>query len=156
VASPQGTFVRNKDGAWRRIATREAKLITEKKWDKAGNGDRNGAPRLGVDASGQLRDDKHLPAIASLLDQAQFELISKPGSGLVAVQGSAGSGKTTVGLHRVAYLAYAEPSRFRPERMLVVVPNDALVHYVGRVLPSLGVEGVPVSTFARWSARVVD
>ena len=48
----------------------------------------------------------------------------------MAIQGSAGSGKTTVGLHRVAYLAFAEPQRFRPDRMLVVVPNEALIHYV--------------------------
>ena len=74
--------------------------------------------------------------------------------GLVAIQGSAGSGKTTVGLHRVAYLAYQEPQRFRPEKMFVVVPNEALVHYVSRVLPALGVEGVAVTTFARFAARL--
>jgi DNA helicase-2/ATP-dependent DNA helicase PcrA len=73
----------------------------------------------------------------------------------VAIQGSAGSGKTTVGLHRVAYLAFREPQRFRPDKMFVVVPNEALVHYVGRVLPSLGVEGVPVNTFARFASRLV-
>ncbi len=39
--------------------------------------------------------------------------------------------------------------------MFVVVPNEALVHYVGRVLPSLGVEGVPVTTFARFASRLV-
>jgi DNA helicase-2/ATP-dependent DNA helicase PcrA len=71
----------------------------------------------------------------------------------VAIQGSAGSGKTTVGLHRVAYLAFREPGRFRPERMFVVVPNEALIHYVSRVLPSLGIEGVPVTTFARFASR---
>jgi DNA helicase-2/ATP-dependent DNA helicase PcrA len=74
---------------------------------------------------------------------------------LVAIQGSAGSGKTTVGLHRVAYLAFHDPQRFRPEKMFVVVPNDALVHYVSRVLPSLGVEGVPVTTFTRFASRLV-
>ena len=148
VSAPQGTFVRSKDGAWRRTASREAKLMTEKKWGS------NGA-RLGVDAAGEMRTDKHLPAIASLLDAAQFELIAKPGVGLVAVQGSAGSGKTTVGLHRVAYLAFADPRRFRPENMLVVVPHDALVHYVDRVLPSLGVEGVRVTTWWRFARPIV-
>ncbi len=103
-----------------------------------------------------MRQDKHLPAIASLLDQRQFDLIARDSAGLVAIQGSAGSGKTTVGLHRVAYLAFREPPRFRPEKMFVVVPNEALIHYVGRVLPELGVPGVPVSTFARFAARLVD
>ena len=151
VASPQGTFVRAHDGRWRRTATREARLLTEKTWTRAAGE----TARLGVDASGQMRQDKHLPAIASLLDAAQFELIAQPGAGLVAVQGSAGSGKTTVGLHRVAYLAFADPSRFRPDRMMVVVPHEALVHYVARVLPSLGVEGVPVTTFGRWGQKIV-
>ena len=57
------------------------------------------------------------------------------------MQGSAGSGKTTIGLHRIAYLAFADPRRFRPERMLVVVYQRALATYVSRVLPSLDVDG---------------
>ena len=73
-------------------------------------------------ALGDLRGDKHLPAIASLLDAAQFDLIARPGAGLVAVQGSAGSGKTTVGLHRVAYLAFTDPSRFRPSQLRTAMP----------------------------------
>jgi DNA helicase-2/ATP-dependent DNA helicase PcrA len=166
VASPQGTFVRGKDGTWRRIATHASRLQTEKRWAKArgaaaaadaraSGGLSPERPRLGVGADGSIRQDKHLPAIAALLDEKQFELIAKPGAGLVAIQGSAGSGKTTVGLHRVGYLAFTDPNRFRPERMMVVVPHDALVHYVARVLPSLGVEGVPVTTFARFGTKLV-
>jgi DNA helicase II / ATP-dependent DNA helicase PcrA len=153
VSAPQGTFVRGQGGAWKRVASRRARLETEKKW-----GARRGVPseaRLGIASDGGLRQDKHLPAIAGLLDPQQFDLIARDGAGLMAVQGSAGSGKTTVGIHRVAYLAFREPQRFRPDNMLIVVPNDALVHYVSRVLPSLGVEGVPVSTFGSFAARLV-
>ncbi len=153
VSAPVGTFVRGADGAWKRVAAQRARLETEQKWAA-----RHGVPaaaRLGIGADGRLRQDKHLPAIASMLDPEQFDLIARETSGLVAIQGSAGSGKTTVGLHRVAYLAFTEPGRFRPERMLVVVPNEALIHYVGRVLPSLGVEDVPVTTFSRFAARMV-
>jgi DNA helicase II / ATP-dependent DNA helicase PcrA len=153
VAAPQGTFSRGADGRWTRSRVHRPRLETEALWSA-----RVGVPaeaRLGVGADGSMRRDKHLPSIASLLDERQFDLVAREGSGLVAIQGSAGSGKTTVGLHRVAYLAYREPQRFRPERMFVVVPNDALVHYVGRVLPSLGVEGVSVTTFARFAMRVV-
>jgi DNA helicase II / ATP-dependent DNA helicase PcrA len=153
VSAPQGTFSRGKDGRWRRTSVHSSRLETETKWS-----DRNGVPgkaRLGVGADGEVREDKHLPAIAAMLDEHQFDLIAKESAGLVAIQGSAGSGKTTVGLHRVAYLAFREPQRFRPEKMFVVVPNDALVHYVGRVLPSLGVEGVQASTFARFGTRLV-
>ena len=158
VSSPQGTFVRARDGRWKRVAVHHARLETEK--GRAARAGAASAPvskvaaRLGVGADGELRQDKHLPAIAALLDEAQFALIARETSGLVAIQGSAGSGKTTVGLHRVAYLAFQEPSRFRPEKMVVVVPNEALIHYVSRVLPSLGVEGVPVTTFGRFAARL--
>ena len=153
VSSPQGAFVRGKDGVWKRVAAHRSRLQTESKWT-ARQGDA-GSARLGVGADGQLRQDKHLPAIAAMLDEQQFALIARDSAGLVAIQGSAGSGKTTVGLHRVAYLAALEPQRFRPERMLVVVPNEALIHYVSRVLPSLGVEGVPVTTFSRFAVRLV-
>ena len=152
MQAPQGTFVLRPDGNWHRMAERAARLETEKKW-AARHGDRAGA-RLGVGADGQARQDKHLPAIAALLDERQFDLIARDAAGLVAIQGSAGSGKTTVGLHRVAYLAFRDANRFRPDKMHVFVPNEALVHYVGRVLPELGVPGVPVSTFGRFAARM--
>jgi DNA helicase-2/ATP-dependent DNA helicase PcrA len=152
VAAPQGTFVLRPDGQWKRMGERAARLETEKRWTaQRGNA---GDARLGIGADGQGRQDKHLPAIASLLDQKQFDLIARDGTGLVAIQGSAGSGKTTVGLHRVAYLAFRDPTRFRADKMFVVVPNEALRHYVGRVLPELGVPGVAVSTFARFAARI--
>jgi DNA helicase-2/ATP-dependent DNA helicase PcrA len=160
VSAPQGTFVRTADGLWKRVAVHGARLETEKKWS-ARQGIASEA-RLGIGSDGQRRQDKHLPAIAALLDPQQFALIARPagdskaGDGLVAIQGSAGSGKTTVGLHRVAYLAFQEPQRFRPDKMFVVVPNEALVHYVSRVLPSLGVEGVPVTTFARFASRLTS
>jgi DNA helicase-2/ATP-dependent DNA helicase PcrA len=154
VTARQGVFVHGPDGRWKRVAAERARLETERAWAA-----RHGTPseaRLGVGADGALRQDKHLPAIAALLDPRQFELIARDDAGLIAIQGSAGSGKTTVGLHRVAYLAFDNPRRFRPEAMLVMVPTEALVHYVSRVLPALGVEGVSVSTFDRFAARVLS
>jgi DNA helicase II / ATP-dependent DNA helicase PcrA len=150
VSAPQGTFVRDAAGTWRRATADAARLVTKRAWDKEKN--EKEASTLGVEPA--RREDKHLPAIASLLDPTQFDLVTRS-DGLVVVQGGAGSGKTTVGLHRVAYLAFADPSRFRPDRMMVVVPHDALRHYVERVLPSLGVEGVRITTFNRFADRIL-
>jgi DNA helicase-2/ATP-dependent DNA helicase PcrA len=145
VACPQGVFI-HRNGSWSRMAAHLGKLSVRKTDEP---------PRLGVGADQKPRTDKHLPAIAAMLDAAQFELITRPSTGLVAIQGSAGSGKTTVGLHRAAYLASTDPRRFRPDRMLVIVPNEALRHYVGHVLPALGVDGVAIGTFARFARRIV-
>jgi len=168
VASPQGTFSRDlRSGQWRETATRQARLQIARDGSAAeivGQTPvvprRDALPppppaargRLGFDDTGSRGPDRHLPAIAALIDPRQFELITQPSSGLIAIQGSAGSGKTTIGLHRIAYLAFAEPRRFKPERMLVIVYQRALAAYVSRVLPSLDVQGVPVMTFAGWAA----
>lgn len=154
VSAPQGTYVRDPNGSWRQLQKVQSKLVA-RKHDGAKGGGIASDVKLGVGADGRIREDKVLPAIASMLDKEQFDLITKPGTGVVAIQGSAGSGKTTVGLHRVAYLHSIEPERFRPDRMLVVVPTEALIHYVGRVLPDLGVDGVRITTAARFARRAV-
>jgi DNA helicase-2/ATP-dependent DNA helicase PcrA len=166
VAAPQGTFSRDfKTGAWRQVSAQTARLQIARDGSAAtmiparpahGKPAAAAPPsaargKLGLDDSGQRRPDRHLPAIAALIDPRQFELITQPSSGLIAVQGSAGSGKTTIGLHRIAYLAFAEPRRFRPDKMLIIVYQRALAAYVSRVLPALDVDGVPVMTFAAWA-----
>jgi DNA helicase-2/ATP-dependent DNA helicase PcrA len=94
-----------------------------------------------------------LKEVTGLIDPRQFELITAPDSGLVVIQGGAGSGKTTIGLHRLAYLAYNDKRRFRTDRMLVVVFNDALARYIAEVLPALDVNGVAVRTYAKWAEK---
>ncbi len=157
VTAPQGTFVKEADGRWRRAAAHTARLRLPSKdgKDKVAAAAASAAAGSATDRSRSTSADRLLPAIAAMLDKEQYDLITKPGAGLVAIQGSAGSGKTTVGLHRVAYLHASQPNRYRPNRMLVVVPNEALVHYTSRVLPGLGVEGVPVLTFHRWAVRAM-
>ena len=77
---------------------------------------RDGA--LGVGATFAAREDRHLPEIAALLDPRQFELISRPDSGIVVIQGGAGSGKTTIGIHRMAFLNFNARHRFAADKML--------------------------------------
>src|ERR1017187_3662205 len=79
--------------------------------------------------------------------------MTAPHSGVVVIQGGAGSGKTTIGLHRLAYLNFAHPERFPAKRMVVVTQGTALASYIGQVLPALGVQGVRVLTFQDWAER---
>ena len=153
IGAPQGTFMMRGDGHWVRAGQSATQL----------RGGQGSAPRpsdykpvgkLGVAVNGEGREDKHLPEIAALIDKRQFELITRPDSGLVVIQGGAGSGKTTIGLHRMAYLAFQQPKRFRADQMLIVVFNDALARYISYVLPALGVPGVPVTTYNAWARKL--
>ena len=148
VQAPQGTYVRRSaDSEWRHIEARATEL-------GGGQGTASRpAPRgvLGIGPDGDQRMDRHLPEIAALLDPRQFELISAPEAGVVVIQGGAGSGKTTIGLHRMAYLAYRDRERFGPDRMMVVTSGPALSSYISEVLPSLGVPGVRVTTFTAFA-----
>ncbi|MFQ5666707.1 MAG: UvrD-helicase domain-containing protein [Candidatus Binatia bacterium] len=109
--------------------------------------------RLGTDPRGiRQRADKHLPDIASLIDPKQFALITRPSSGFVVIRGTAGSGKTTVALHRIAFLAYEDQS-IDSTHTLVVVFSPALRDYVSQLLPALRVGRVQVRTFHEWAAQ---
>ena len=109
--------------------------------------------KLGVVGDESLREDKHLREITALIDPKQFDLITQPDSGIVILQGGAGSGKTTVALHRAAYLHYNNPNVFSPKKMVVVVKSEPLTEYISRVLPSLDVQGTQVVTLDNWMQR---
>lgn len=94
--------------------------------------------------------DGHLPPILSLITQEQFELITHSPDKPIVIQGIAGSGKTTVALHRLAWLLHEDNSNARPEKCMVVVFNRALKTYIETTLPELGVKGVAIKTYHQW------
>jgi DNA helicase-2/ATP-dependent DNA helicase PcrA len=154
VDAPEGTFARA-DGVedrWEarrreppRMAGGEGAALRA---HRAGEGAER---RLGTDLAGnRRRSDKRLPDIAGLIDAEQFELITKPRSGFVVIRGTAGSGKTTVALHRIAWLAYEAPEYDSPLTLFLVF-SRALKDYVGHVLPALGVNRASVQTFRGWA-----
>lgn len=110
--------------------------------------------QLGVDHAGLPREHRQLPVITSLIDANQFELITAPESGIVVIDGGAGSGKTTIALHRIAYLNYRSPERFQPHTIMAVVFNKALANYISGLLPALGVEGVRIEVFEEFVANL--
>lgn len=157
IGCPQGSFVSSAGGAWYELTGQDVPLLqggqgTAIRPPRAtGGSEQSKKKQRRMEAARPTRaDTKVLPEIASLIDPDQFALITAPSSGLVIIQGGAGSGKTTVALHRIAYLVFHDKA-VRPNRCLFVVPKDALGRYVAGVLPSLGVEGVPVVTFASWA-----
>ncbi|MFF8832370.1 HelD family protein [Streptomyces sp. NPDC015131] len=81
---------------------------------------------------GPMRD------IVATIQPEQDEIVRGGLSGSVCVQGGPGTGKTAVGLHRVAYLLYAHRERLARTGTLVIGPNRSFLHYIEQVLPALG------------------
>ncbi|MFJ3846996.1 HelD family protein [Streptomyces albidoflavus] len=81
---------------------------------------------------GPMRD------IVATIQPEQDEIVRSGLSGTVCVQGGPGTGKTAVGLHRVAYLLYAHRERLARTGTLVIGPNDSFLRYIEQVLPALG------------------
>lgn len=153
INTPQGNFARKPKGEWLRLDPSGTKLAGGQ--GTAIRAEQHHRPgKLGIGDDSLQGEDRRLKEITPLIDKRQFELITSPHSGLVVIQGGAGSGKTTIGLHRLAYLAFQDKRRFRPDRMLVVVFNEALARYISQVLPALGLHGVAIRTYEDWAARL--
>ena len=89
---------------------------------------------------GPMRD------IVATIQPEQDEIVRAGLSGTVCVQGAPGTGKTAVGLHRVAYLLYAHRERLARTGTLVIGPNRSFLHYIEQVLPALGELAVAQAT----------
>ncbi len=82
--------------------------------------------------SGPMRD------IVATIQPDQDDIVRADADQTVCVQGAPGTGKTAVGLHRVAYLLYAYRERMSRGGVLVIGPNRAFLSYIRNVLPALG------------------
>ncbi|HEX7714012.1 MAG TPA: UvrD-helicase domain-containing protein, partial [Bacillota bacterium] len=96
---------------------------------------------LGANAADRLKD------IVATIQAEQNRIIRADLEQPLIVQGAAGSGKTTIALHRIAYLIYTYNRSFRPEQFMIIAPNRLFLNYISEVLPELGVERVKQSTF---------
>ena len=99
---------------------------------------------LGSVSTDRLRD------IVTTIQAEQNIVIRHPLSEHLLVQGAAGSGKTTIALHRIAYLLYTFQKSLRPENMMILAPNPLFLSYISQILPDLGVERVVQTTFEGW------
>ncbi|MBU5487834.1 UvrD-helicase domain-containing protein [Clostridium sp. MSJ-8] len=90
---------------------------------------------------------KKLKEVVATIQKEQNEIIRWPKNLPIIVQGSAGSGKTTVALHRLAYLIYRYGDSMKGKDILVLAPNKLFLDYISDILPSLGATEVKQSTF---------
>jgi DNA helicase IV len=127
-----------KSGKLLRIST---SLATYEK--KQGVWEASSGARAGSSA-GTLQD------IADLITPEQFGAITENSKTAVLIQGIAGSGKTTVAFHRLSWLLKHDEAEIFSDACLVLVRSKALAQYCSQILPTMGIDEVPVFTFDTW------
>lgn len=101
-------------------------------------------------------NDARLKSIVSTIQKEQNEVIRKKLSDNLIVQGVAGSGKTTVALHRIACLVYNYLNSIKQNQYLVIGPNPVFLKYIQSVLPELDVSGVEQCTFEQFASKYIQ
>jgi len=98
-------------------------------------------PYLSVNA------DNKMKTIVASIQKEQNQIIRRPISDNIVVQGVAGSGKTSVALHRIAYLVYNLGEQIKSNQFLVIGPNNYFLNYISSILPELETEPVDQQTY---------
>lgn len=99
--------------------------------------------------------DNRLKDIVSTIQAEQNQVIRANMWNPLIVQGAAGGGKTTIALHRIAYLLYNHEKSFSPQNFMIIAPNRFFLSYISEVLPELGVENVKQTTFEDFSLEII-
>ena len=99
-------------------------------------------------------DDRLKNIVATIQDEQNKIIRAKINSPLI-VQGVAGSGKTTIALHRIAYLIYNYEKEFKPEEFMIIAPTKFFLNYISNILPDLGVNNVRQCTFEDFAYDVI-
>ena len=142
-ADPMGLELRRRFGfSGAELTAYEDELFTT---DRSAQKTQTGPSRILIDEierprSGPMRD------IVATIQPDQDDIVRADAAQTVCVQGAPGTGKTAVGLHRVAYLLYAHREQVRRRGVVIVGPNQAFLSYIRNVLPALGEVDVTQTT----------
>ncbi|WP_025436887.1 RNA polymerase recycling motor HelD [Peptoclostridium acidaminophilum] len=108
-----------------------------------------------LQASLEGNKDNRLKDIVSTIQSEQNAIIRSDIHKPLIVQGVAGSGKTTIALHRIAYLIYNHEKDFIPENFMIMAPNQLFLNYISEVLPELGADRVKQTTYVDFMHEVI-
>lgn len=104
--------------------------------------------RLLAGAGDRLKD------IVTSIRSEQNQIIREPLNQVTIIQGVAGSGKTTIGLHRLSYLLYNE--KLKPSKLVIIAPNRIFLDYISDLLPEIDAQNVRQTTFPDLAAAIMQ
>lgn len=91
--------------------------------------------------------DVQLKNIVRTIQKEQNAIIRNTSDRIMVIQGAAGSGKTSVALHRIAYLLYHDRNQMKSSNILILSPNSVFSDYISHILPELGEENIREMSF---------
>lgn len=100
--------------------------------------------------------DEKMRNIVATIQKEQNRIIRNMDAQVLIIQGVAGSGKTSIALHRIAYLLYAMKGELKSSDILIISPNKVFADYISNVLPELGEETVPESSVGEILSGVLN
>jgi DNA helicase-2/ATP-dependent DNA helicase PcrA len=100
-------------------------------------------------------DDK-MKNIVATIQRDQNAVIRNEDASVMVIQGVAGSGKTSIALHRIAFLLYRYRETIRAQDVLIISPNKVFADYISNVLPELGEEHIPEMGMEELAADLLE
>ena len=97
--------------------------------------------------------DVKLKNIVRTIQKEQNEIIRNTKDKILVIQGAAGSGKTSIALHRIAYLLYHDRDSLKSSNVLILSPNSVFADYISHILPELGEENIREMSFDLFAYR---
>ena len=97
--------------------------------------------------------DTQLKNIVRTIQREQNAIIRNTKDKVLIIQGAAGSGKTSIALHRIAYLLYHNRGSFNSSNILILSPNSVFSDYISHILPELGEENIQEMSFDLFAYR---